>query len=104
MVFSVEQDIDKARAHYAAFKARLPALGRTPDAVEIMPVVGRTDREAFDTLGEWFGAGAADGFNIMPPYLPVALMLPWTRWSLSCRKVAGFAEATLAPPCATRLG
>ena len=161
LVFSVEQDIDEARAHYAGFKARLPALGRAPDAVKIlpgvMPVVGRTDREALDTLaqlqgfvdstnalamlsdrlgvdmgaypldgpvpdlalpdtyhsfsrvmlakarresmtlrdlynltaaarghwvlcgsaervadtlGEWFTTGAADGFNIMPPYFP----------------------------------
>ncbi len=173
VVFSVEQDIGAARAHYAAFKARLPALGRAPDAVKIlpgvMPVVGRTDREAFatlarlqgfvdagnalamlsdrlgvdmgrykldgpvpdlalpdtyhsfsrvmldkarresmtlrdlynltaaarghwvlcgsaervaDTLGEWFGSGAADGFNIMPPYFPggfdafVTLVIP----------------------------
>ena len=59
VVFSVEQDLDEARAHYAAFKARLPALGRDPDAVKIlpgvMPVVGRTDREAFDTLAQLQG-------------------------------------------------
>ena len=23
-----------------------------------------------DTLGEWFNTGAADGFNVMPPYVP----------------------------------
>jgi FMN-dependent oxidoreductase (nitrilotriacetate monooxygenase family) len=59
VVFSVEQDIEEARAHYTAFKARLPALGRVPDAVKIlpgvMPVVGRTDREAFDTLAQLQG-------------------------------------------------
>ncbi len=59
VVFSVEQDIGEARAHYAAFKARLPGLGRVPDSVKIlpgvMPVVGRTDREAFDILAQLQG-------------------------------------------------
>ncbi len=59
VVFSVEQDIAEARAHYTAFKARLPALGRAADAVKIlpgvMPVVGRTDREAFATLAQLQG-------------------------------------------------
>lgn len=59
VVFSVEQDIGEARAHYAAFKARLQSLGRAPDAVKIlpgvMPVVGRTDQEAFDTLARLQG-------------------------------------------------
>ena len=54
VVFSVEQDIGEAQAHYAALKARLPALGRHADEVMVlpgvMPVVGRTDRDAFDTL------------------------------------------------------
>lgn len=53
-VFSVEQDIGEARAHYAALKARLPALGRNAADLHIlpgvMPVVGRTDREAFEML------------------------------------------------------
>ena len=59
VVFSLEQDLDEARAHYAAFKARLPVLNRDPASVKIlpgvMPVVGRTDREAFDTLAQLQG-------------------------------------------------
>ncbi|WP_458097908.1 LLM class flavin-dependent oxidoreductase [Roseomonas sp. WA12] len=54
VVFSVVQDVDEARAQYAALKARLPALGRRPEDVTIlpgvMPVVGRTDKEAFEKL------------------------------------------------------
>lgn len=54
VVFSVVQDVDEARAGYAALKRRLPAFGRSPDALTIlpgvMPVIGRTDREAFEKL------------------------------------------------------
>ncbi len=54
VVFSVVQDIDEARAAYASLKGRLAAHGRRPDDVSVlpgvMPVVGRTDREAFDKL------------------------------------------------------
>ena len=54
VVFSVVQDLEEARAHYAALKALLPPLGRRPEDVivlpGVMPVVGRTDREAFDKL------------------------------------------------------
>ncbi|MGI4950582.1 MAG: LLM class flavin-dependent oxidoreductase [Janthinobacterium lividum] len=67
VVFSVEQDIDEARTHYAAFKARLAARGRDPGTVKIlpgvMPVVGRTDREAFDTLAAL--QGYVDGSNAL---------------------------------------
>lgn len=67
VVFSVEQDIGEARARYAAFKARLPALGRRPDEALIlpgvMPVVGRTDREALDTLATL--QGFVDGTNAL---------------------------------------
>ena len=164
VVFSVVQDFAEAQRQYAAFKALLPAYGRRPEDVivlpGVMPVVGRTDRDAFeqlatlqsyvdssnalamlsdrlstdmstfeldgpvpdlelgdgyhsfakvmlakarrenmtlrdlynltaanrghwvlcgsaeriaDTLEEWFRSGAADGFNIMPPYYPDGL-------------------------------
>lgn len=65
VVFSVVQDFDEARAQYAAFKARLPALGRKPEHVAIlpgvMPVVARTDREAFEKLAVL--QGYVDGGN-----------------------------------------
>lgn len=65
VVFSVVQDFDEARAQYAAFKARLPVLGRRPEEVTIlpgvMPVVGRTDREAFEKLAVL--QGFVDGGN-----------------------------------------
>jgi FMN-dependent oxidoreductase (nitrilotriacetate monooxygenase family) len=54
VVFSVVQDHGEAQAQYAGFKALLPEFGRRPEEVTVlpgvMPVVGRTDREAFDKL------------------------------------------------------
>ncbi|ODN69397.1 LLM class flavin-dependent oxidoreductase [Methylobrevis pamukkalensis] len=54
VVFSVVQEIGEARAQYAALKARLAAFGRTEAEVTVlpgvMPVVGRTDEEAFARL------------------------------------------------------
>jgi FMN-dependent oxidoreductase (nitrilotriacetate monooxygenase family) len=56
VVFSVVQDFDEAQRQYAAFKALLGTYGREPSDVTVlpgvMPVVGRTDREAFDVLHE----------------------------------------------------
>lgn len=42
------------------------AAPRTRDLHE--PTPGAAEQVA-DRIQEWFGAGAADGFNIMPPYL-----------------------------------
>ena len=54
IVFSVVQDIEEAKAGYASLKKRLPAFGRTPEDVTVlpgvMPIVGRTDKEAFEKL------------------------------------------------------
>jgi alkanesulfonate monooxygenase len=36
-------------------------------------VVCGTPQRIADHIEEWFTAGAADGFNVMPPYLPGAL-------------------------------
>lgn len=66
VVFSVVQDLDEARAAYATLKNRLPLFGRQPGAVTVlpgvMPVVGRTDREARDKLNvlqDFVGSGSA---------------------------------------------
>lgn len=54
VVFSVVQDFEEARAAYSSLKDRLPRFGRTAQDVTVlpgvMPVVGRTDREALDKL------------------------------------------------------
>jgi FMN-dependent oxidoreductase (nitrilotriacetate monooxygenase family) len=54
VVFAVVQSIEEARAQNAALKARLPQFGRRPEDVVflpgVMPVVGRTDREAREKL------------------------------------------------------
>jgi alkanesulfonate monooxygenase SsuD/methylene tetrahydromethanopterin reductase-like flavin-dependent oxidoreductase (luciferase family) len=54
VVFSVVQDMDEAKAQYAALKKRLPAYDRSPDHVTVlpgvMPVVGRTPAEAREKL------------------------------------------------------
>lgn len=36
-------------------------------------VFAGTPEQVADTIQEWFDAGAADGFNVMPPYLPGGL-------------------------------
>lgn len=50
VIFVAHQTFDEARTFYADIKGRLPAFGRDPDDVKIMPgifpVVGRTQAEA----------------------------------------------------------
>jgi alkanesulfonate monooxygenase SsuD/methylene tetrahydromethanopterin reductase-like flavin-dependent oxidoreductase (luciferase family) len=54
VVFSVVQDFTEAQQQYADCKALLTTFGRDPEHVVVlpgvMPVVGRTDAEAFDIL------------------------------------------------------
>jgi len=54
VVFSVTQDLDEARAFYRSVKDRLPKYGRAEDSMVVlpgvMPIVGRTEREAHDKL------------------------------------------------------
>lgn len=50
LVFTAHQSVEDARAFYRSLKDRLPAQGRSPDALKILPgvspVVGRTQAEA----------------------------------------------------------
>lgn len=54
VVFAVVQVFEEAQAQYAALKSRLPRFGRRAEEVTVlpgvMPVVGRTEREALDKL------------------------------------------------------
>ncbi|MFS2153376.1 LLM class flavin-dependent oxidoreductase [Rhizobium sp. Rhizsp42] len=54
VVFSVTQDLEEARAFYRSVKDRLLNYGRAEDSMVIlpgvMPIVGRTEREAHDKL------------------------------------------------------
>jgi len=56
IVFSAEQDLDKARDYYASIKGRLPKYGRSEDSLLILPglvpIVGRTRAEAQAKLDE----------------------------------------------------
>ncbi|WP_395346624.1 LLM class flavin-dependent oxidoreductase [Variovorax sp. UC122_21] len=68
VVFSVAQDMEEARKAYAALKAKLPRYGRQASDVTVlpgvMPVVGRTDREAREKLNRlqgFIGTGNALG-------------------------------------------
>jgi FMN-dependent oxidoreductase (nitrilotriacetate monooxygenase family) len=67
VVFSVVQDFDEAREQYAGLKRLVVAQGRDADAVTllpgVMPVVGRTHREALDRLATL--QGFIDGGNAM---------------------------------------
>jgi FMN-dependent oxidoreductase (nitrilotriacetate monooxygenase family) len=70
VVFSVTQDLDEAKAAYADVKNRLPAYGRSADELTIlpgvMPVVGRTDREARDKLATLQGfLNATNGLQLL---------------------------------------
>ncbi len=59
VVFSVTQDLDEARTFYRSVKDRLPKYGRAKDSMVIlpgvMPIVGRTEREAHDKLAQLQG-------------------------------------------------
>ena len=66
VVFSVVQDFDEAKSAYAALKAKVIQCGRNPHDVivlpGVMPVVGRTNREAQDKLNQlqdYVGIGSA---------------------------------------------
>jgi FMN-dependent oxidoreductase (nitrilotriacetate monooxygenase family) len=54
VVFTVTQDIEESKAAYRAVKSQMPAFGRAPDQLAmlpgVMPVVGRTDKEAREKL------------------------------------------------------
>lgn len=54
VVFTVTQDVEESKAAYKAVKERMPAFGRAPDQLAmlpgVMPVVGRTDKEAREKL------------------------------------------------------
>jgi FMN-dependent oxidoreductase (nitrilotriacetate monooxygenase family) len=59
VVFAVVQDFEEARGQYRALKSRLAAHGRRPQDVAVlpgvMPIVGRTEREALDKLAQLQG-------------------------------------------------
>ncbi|WP_037078753.1 LLM class flavin-dependent oxidoreductase [Neorhizobium vignae] len=70
VVFSVTQDLEEARAFYASVKGRLPKYGRTADSMIIlpgvMPIVGRTEREAHDKLAQLQGfISETNGLSIL---------------------------------------
>ncbi len=56
MVFTAQNDLSEAQAFYRSVKAQLAECGRTADAAlvmpGVMPVVGRTEREAREIFAE----------------------------------------------------
>lgn len=52
LVFTAQQTVEEARSFYQGLKARLPAFGRSPDALKVLPgvstFVGRSEAEAQD--------------------------------------------------------
>jgi len=50
LVFTAQQTVEGARAFYSELKGRLPAYGRSPDALKVLPgispIIGRTEEEA----------------------------------------------------------
>jgi FMN-dependent oxidoreductase (nitrilotriacetate monooxygenase family) len=59
VVFSVTQDLAEARTFYRSVKGKLAQYGRSEDSMVVlpgvMPIVGRTDREAHDKLAQLQG-------------------------------------------------
>ena len=59
VMFAVVQDITEAKKGYAALKAKLPLFGRSAEDVKVlpgvMPVIGRTDKEAYEILASLQG-------------------------------------------------
>ncbi|MFN9474681.1 LLM class flavin-dependent oxidoreductase [Acidovorax sp.] len=70
VVFTAQQSAAEARAFYSGLKARLPAYGRTPDQLKILPgispFVGRTRQEAQDKFDQLQG--------LIDPVLGVGLL------------------------------
>jgi alkanesulfonate monooxygenase len=56
VIFTVQQNLDDARTFYTDIKARAAAAGRAPDEILVMPgllpVIGKTRREAEEKLAE----------------------------------------------------
>jgi FMN-dependent oxidoreductase (nitrilotriacetate monooxygenase family) len=77
-----EDEVEGARSRYAlivglARRERLTVrqlLTRLGGGRGHWTVTG-TPEQVADAMGDWFAAGAADGFNIMPPVLPSGLEL-----------------------------
>jgi FMN-dependent oxidoreductase (nitrilotriacetate monooxygenase family) len=70
LIFAVYPDLDRARAGYADFKARVAAAGRAPDAAKVLPgmvpIVADTDAEAEALLAELDGlVTAQSGLSFM---------------------------------------
>lgn len=66
VIFTVQQDIEDAKAFYASMKAQVAAAGRDPDHAKILcglyPVVGRTEEDArakFEELAALIEPGSA---------------------------------------------
>jgi FMN-dependent oxidoreductase (nitrilotriacetate monooxygenase family) len=72
VVFSVVQDLDEAKAAYAALKSLLPAYGRDPDSLAVlpgvMPIIGRTEQEARDLLNTLQGFVTGENSAMMLSY------------------------------------
>jgi FMN-dependent oxidoreductase (nitrilotriacetate monooxygenase family) len=70
VVFTAQQTPEAARAFYQSLKGRLPAYGRTPDQLKILPgispFVGRTQQEAQDKFDQLQG--------LIDPVLGVGLL------------------------------
>lgn len=63
VMFSVVQDFDEAKAAYGALKQKTREIGRPDGEVKllpgVMPIIGRTDREALDLLQQLQGETSA---------------------------------------------
>lgn len=67
-------------------------------------VMAGTPEQVADLMEDWVDNGAADGFNVMPPLLPLMLETFTAESSRCCNAAAGFARSTAARCCAIITG
>ena len=68
------------------------------------PAAGRHAGKIADVLERWFAAGAADGFNVMPPFFPGQFDAFVDQVVRSCRSAACSGPTTRARRCASTWG
>jgi hypothetical protein len=63
-------------------------------------VIAGTPEQIADAMQTWFENGAADGFNVMPPYFPGGFDYSPPKWFRSCAAAACSAKTIPERPCA----
>ena len=91
VVFSVVQDLTEAQQGYIALKSRMPAFGRQPDEIAVlpgvMPVLGSTTAEAREKLSKLRASSirAVHCRCCLRGSARMSRNTRWMRWCRTCR-------------------